>query len=153
MRFPGRVLRGVRARYVLQAGCPSYLGIATLDFEPLPGGRLGYDFVNALSEKWRTGPYADEVVEYSDALDRGIRLRLAGARFSDLTPFAGTSPPASFTESLDSGVRLGGAEDASVVAVRVVLRTIEIHDVDSSEVAFRRAGWLGAQQAIELDGR
>jgi hypothetical protein len=140
---------------VRQTGCPSYVGIATLDFEPLPYGRLGYAFVNGLGVG-PTGQHADELGEYVDALNNGIQLRLAGVRLTDLTYFANTTPPAAFAARLDAGIRLGDCVDASCadtpfIAVRVVLRGMKIHEVDSNEVAFRRAGWLGAQQTIDLN--
>ncbi|MFJ9692537.1 hypothetical protein [Kitasatospora sp. NPDC101183] len=36
--FPPRPVRGVRARYVHQAGCPSDYAIVTVDFEPWEAG-------------------------------------------------------------------------------------------------------------------
>ncbi|MCP3818189.1 hypothetical protein NLX86_08700 [Streptomyces sp. A3M-1-3] len=109
--FPPRPLRDIAVRHVRQAGCPSYVAFATLDFEPSADGAAGYAFVNVLPDE--TLPW-----EYAAALDEGVRLELA-----------------------ESCAHL-------TVGVRVVVRAARVHEVDSNETAFRRAGRLAVQEAL-----
>lgn len=149
MRFPRRALRDIDARYVRQTSCPSQVGVALLDFEPLSGGTPGYEFVNGLDPAETAGPRGDETAAYVAALDEGIRLCLAGVPFGDLGP--GIAPPAAFSARLRTGFPVGGDAGAPVVAVRVTVRRIRVHELDSCVPAFRRAGWRGARTAVDID--
>lgn len=73
-RFPPFPVRGVRARYVRQAGCPSDFADVTVDFEPWEDGLVlevacGAEIVGHFS----TG----ELREFHEAFAAGVREELA----------------------------------------------------------------------------
>ncbi len=71
--FPPRPLRGVRAAYVRQAGCPSSVAITVSDFEPR---EQGVEFEVA-DTRAVPGWSADEVFELHEAFGSGVREELA----------------------------------------------------------------------------
>ncbi|MER7519089.1 hypothetical protein [Streptomyces sp. NPDC126499] len=73
MSFPPRPLRGVRAVYARQAGCPSDFADVTVDFEPWEEG-VAFESHAALAIRGDADP--QEVAEYVTAAADGIREEL-----------------------------------------------------------------------------
>ncbi|MCC8477607.1 hypothetical protein LMJ41_06820 [Streptomyces globisporus] len=71
--FPPRPLRGVRAAYIRQAGCPSSVAIAVSDFEPWEQG-VEFEVADTSTVP---GWSADEVSELHEAFGSGVREELA----------------------------------------------------------------------------
>jgi elongation factor G len=122
-RFPTAPIRGIAARYARQSSGPGLYAAVTVDFEPHPGHLTGLD------------------IEVADG------LRLVGFGEHEGVPLAML---ASFLEALSSGIQDELADHyPGPVAARVVLRHISIHQVDSSELAFRGAGRAAVRLALE----
>ncbi|MFI9366887.1 hypothetical protein ACIG5E_38505 [Kitasatospora sp. NPDC053057] len=118
--FPPRPVRGVRARYVRQAGCPSSVADALVDFEP-----------------W----------------EEGVHLELAAGA----TVYGGTASEedlARYHAALAEGVRaeLAGQLPGVTVALALVVHRTVVHDVDTSEYAYRRAGQVAVREVLALLG-
>ncbi|MFH9347549.1 hypothetical protein [Kitasatospora sp. NPDC017646] len=118
--FPPRPVRGVRARHVRQAGCPSSVADATVDFEP-----------------W----------------EEGVHLEVA----TDATVHGGPVPQedlARYHAALAEGVRAELAEQLPgiPVALALVVHRTVVHDVDTSEYAYRRAGQVAVREVLALLG-
>ncbi|MBD0691768.1 hypothetical protein [Streptomyces sp. CBMA123] len=119
--FPPRPVRGVRARYVFQSGCPSAVADATVDFEPW---EEGVHLESARDATVYGGPVpAEELARYHGALVEGVRAELAE--------------------------QLPGA----VAALAIVVHRTVVHDTDTSEYAYRRAGRVAVREVLAvLDG-
>ncbi|WP_329359880.1 hypothetical protein [Streptomyces anulatus] len=76
MRFPAEPRRDVHVRYA-RPSCMGGFAWFTVDFEPLPDGRLGFEFVNPL------GP--DDIdAECAQEVSNGVLLWLIGTEPKDL---------------------------------------------------------------------
>ncbi|MBO1415079.1 hypothetical protein [Streptomyces sp. FH025] len=73
--FPPRPVRGVRARYVFQAGCPSDVADAVVDFEPWEEGVCVEAAPGATVHGDPASP--EELAHYHAALAQGVREELA----------------------------------------------------------------------------
>ncbi|NEC16916.1 hypothetical protein [Streptomyces parvus] len=71
--FPPRPLRGVKAAYIRQGGCPSFVAIAEADFEPWAQG-VEFEVADTSTVP---GWSADEVSELHEAFGSGVREELA----------------------------------------------------------------------------
>ncbi|MFI1784537.1 hypothetical protein [Streptomyces rubiginosohelvolus] len=71
--FPPRPLRGVKAAYIRQAGCPSSVAITVSDFEPWEQG-VEFEVADTSAVP---GWSADEVAELHEAFGSGVREELA----------------------------------------------------------------------------
>ncbi|MGW3331959.1 hypothetical protein ACWDF9_15580 [Streptomyces rubiginosohelvolus] len=71
--FPPRPLRGVKAAYIRQAGCPSSVAITVSDFEPWEQG-VEFEVADTSAVP---GWSADEVSELHEAFGSGVREELA----------------------------------------------------------------------------
>ncbi|WP_432006942.1 hypothetical protein [Streptomyces parvus] len=71
--FPPRSLRGVKAAYIRQAGCPSSVAITVSDFEPWEQG-VEFEVADTSAVP---GWSADEVSELHEAFGSGVREELA----------------------------------------------------------------------------
>ncbi|MFI9158953.1 hypothetical protein [Kitasatospora aureofaciens] len=118
--FPPRPVRGVRARYVFQGGCPGAVADAVVDFEPWEEGV--HLEVAAGATVYGGAASQEDLARYHAALAEGVRAELA--------------------EQLP---------DATVALALVVHRT-GVHDVDTSEYAYRRAGQVAVREALALLG-
>ncbi|MBV6701032.1 hypothetical protein KV557_28655 [Kitasatospora aureofaciens] len=78
--FPPFPIRGVRARYVRQAGCPSDFADVTVDFEPWEDGLV---FEVADGAEVAGGPAGSDLMVYHKAFVAGVREELA-ARAADV---------------------------------------------------------------------
>ncbi|MDR3033318.1 MAG: hypothetical protein LBV78_09465 [Kitasatospora sp.] len=72
--FPPRPLRGVRAVYARQAGCPADFADITVDFEPWEEG-VAFEVHADLHTRGSITP--DELAEYQEAVAIGIQEELA----------------------------------------------------------------------------
>ncbi|MGW6564129.1 hypothetical protein [Streptomyces sp. NPDC054975] len=72
--FPPRPLRGVRAVYARQAGCPSDFADVTVDFEPWEEGVV---FESSADLAIRGDATPEEAAEFQAAVADGIREELA----------------------------------------------------------------------------
>ncbi|MFF5505193.1 hypothetical protein [Streptomyces roseolus] len=72
--FPPRPLRGVRAVYARQAGCPSDFADVTVDFEP---GEEGVAFESSADLSLRGDATPEELAEFGAAVADGVREELA----------------------------------------------------------------------------
>ncbi|MGE7435724.1 MULTISPECIES: hypothetical protein [Kitasatospora] len=72
--FPPRPIRGVRARYARQAGCPSDFADVTVDFEPW---EEGFAFEAADSADVTEGSCREQLPGFHAALAAGMREELA----------------------------------------------------------------------------
>ncbi|MFF5969988.1 hypothetical protein ACFY7C_00530 [Streptomyces sp. NPDC012769] len=72
--FPPHPLRGVRAVYARQAGCPSDFADVTVDFEPW---EEGVAFASSADLAIRGDATSEEVAEFQAAVADGIREELA----------------------------------------------------------------------------
>lgn len=115
--FPPRPVRGVRARYVFQGGCPSAVADATVDFEPW---EEGVHLEVAAGATVRGDPEPGELARYHAALAEGVRAELA-------EQLPGTEP-----------------------ALALVVHHTVVHDVDTSEYAYRRAGRAAVREVLAL---
>ncbi|MFJ6513075.1 hypothetical protein ACIQMO_26925 [Streptomyces sp. NPDC091406] len=70
--FPPRPLRGVKAAYIRQAGCPSSVAITVSDFEPWEQG-VEFEVADTSTVP---GWSADEVSELHEAFGSGVREEL-----------------------------------------------------------------------------
>lgn len=165
MTFPPRALRDVRVCYT-QPSCMGGTADITVDFEPLPGGALGFEFVDAVD--W-TGS-ADELIpleelrDCADKVGEGILLNLLGMPREQMVPdtvrghrfqfpLSDTGASGTLTQALSQGVPLCGDAHRPLIAVRIVLRRARHHIVDSGPAIFRRAGHRAAHKAIrQIDG-
>ncbi|MFE5588073.1 hypothetical protein [Kitasatospora sp. NPDC056531] len=71
--FPPRPVRGVRARYVFQAGCPSDVADSTVDFEPWEDG---VHLEVAAGATVLGDPTPEDLARYHAALAEGVRVEL-----------------------------------------------------------------------------
>ncbi|MGW3233280.1 hypothetical protein [Kitasatospora sp. NPDC001095] len=72
--FPPRPVRGVRARYVRQAGCPGDVAIVTVDFEPW---EEGLHLESAPDATVDGGPDPEDLERFHAALAEGVSAELA----------------------------------------------------------------------------
>ncbi|MEU3431568.1 hypothetical protein [Streptomyces gardneri] len=72
--FPPRPLRGVRAVYARQAGCPSDFADVTVDFEPREEG-VAFESAAYLAIRGDATP--EELAEFQAAVADGLREELA----------------------------------------------------------------------------
>jgi translation elongation factor EF-G len=95
------------------------------------------------------GMVAIVTVDFEPLSQRGYEFEVAsGLRVSGLGGFDAVS--LAFLTALDDGIRGELAEDEHNVdaAVRVLLREVKVHPVDSSEHAFRAAGRKAVHLAL-----
>ncbi|WNF28632.1 hypothetical protein RI138_18330 [Streptomyces sp. C11-1] len=137
MRFPAEARRDVHVRYT-RPSCMGGFAWFTVDFEPLPDGRLGFAFVNPL------GP-EDIDAECAQAVSDGILLWLIGAARNEVVF---DRPPLPSTEELNAGVPVRADAGPGLIALRAVLRHSRLHEVDSLPWAHVRAGWRAADKAL-----
>ncbi|MFF2860845.1 hypothetical protein ACFVSX_13205 [Streptomyces rubiginosohelvolus] len=71
--FPTRPLRGVKAAYIRQAGCPSSVAITVSDFEPWEQG-VEFEVADTSGVPGRP---AEWVSELHEAFGSGVREELA----------------------------------------------------------------------------
>ncbi len=109
----------------------------TVDFEPLPDGRLGFDFVNPL------GP-EDIDAECAEAVSDGILLWLIGAGPQNVNF---DRPPLPTAKELAAGVLVRPDAGSGFIALRTVLRHSRLHPVDSLPWTHARAGWRAADKS------
>lgn len=110
----------------------------TVDFEPLPDGRLGFEFVNPL------GP-EDIDAECAQAVSDGVLLWLIGTERKEL--YSVYCPQLPTAKELDAGVPVRPEAGPGLIALRAVLRHSRVHPVDSLPLAHRRAGWRAADKS------
>ncbi|WP_258466331.1 hypothetical protein [Streptomyces sp. OUCMDZ-4982] len=138
MRFPSEARRDVQVRYTWPS-CMGGFAWFTVDFEPLPDGRLGFEFVNPL------GP--DDIgPECADAVREGILRWLTGATRNELTSH--DRPPLPTAEELATGVHVRPEAGPGLIALRAVLRHSRLHPVDSLPIAHLGAGWQAADKGL-----
>ncbi|MFC5747614.1 hypothetical protein [Actinomadura rugatobispora] len=141
--FPGRAVRGVEVRYGSVGNCAPDFAWFSLDFEPLPEGRLGYEFAGGLDHGFDA--YDRQVhEECAPAIERGVRLNLTGLPRPRSIVLSGAEPPAVPIDRLD------GEAGGPLLAVRVVLTRVRYHPVDSAPPVHRYAGWRAAHKARRL---
>ncbi|MEU6967162.1 hypothetical protein AB0A71_05355 [Kitasatospora aureofaciens] len=98
------------------------------------------------------GPFADAVVDF-EPWEEGVHLEVAAGA----TVYGGAASQedlARYHAALAEGVRAELAEqlpDATVALALVVHRT-GVHDVDTSEYAYRRAGQVAVREVLALLG-
>ncbi|MFJ2080603.1 hypothetical protein ACIOGW_36110 [Streptomyces anulatus] len=137
MRFPAEPRLDVRVRYA-RPSCMGGFAWFTVDFEPLPDGRLGFEFVNPL------GP--DDIdAECAQEVSNGILLWLAGTEPKDL--YSVHCPRLPTAKELDAGVPVRQGAGPGFIALRAVLRHSRVHPVDSLPLTHRRAGWHAADKS------
>ncbi|WP_157548154.1 hypothetical protein [Nonomuraea candida] len=140
-RFPARPVRGVAVRCWTAGNCAPDFASFTLDFEPLPGPRTGYEFV--ADRDYGLDEYELELHEMlAPMIDQGVRLNLTGEPRPRYATFMADTTPRAF--SID---RLDNAADGPAIALRVVLVSVRYHLVDSSEGIHQYAGWRAAHKA------
>ncbi|WP_045299814.1 hypothetical protein [Saccharothrix sp. ST-888] len=138
MRFPTEAHREVQVRYN-QPSCMGGFARVALDFEPLPDGELGFEFLSLV------GP--DEIEPYCvEPLAEGIRLWLLGVPRDRLVP--GRRPPVPDDGELRRGVPVRGEPGLGLIAVRAVLHDSRVHEIDSTPWAHLRAGRRAADKAL-----
>ncbi|MFE3503502.1 hypothetical protein [Kitasatospora sp. NPDC059160] len=115
--FPPRPVRGVRARYVFQGGCPSAVADATVDFEPWEEG-VHMEVADGATVRGTPGP--GDLDRCHAALVEGVRAELA--------------------EQLPG----------TVTALALVVHHTTVHDVDTGEYAYRRAGRVAVREVLAL---
>ncbi|MFJ4188842.1 hypothetical protein [Kitasatospora sp. NPDC089509] len=116
--FPPRPVRGVRARYVRQGGCPGAVADAVVDFEPW---EEGVHLEVAAGATVLGGPADGEgLARYHAALAEGVRAELA--------------------EQLPG----------TAVALALVVHRTVVHEVDTSEYAYREAGRAAVREVLAL---
>ncbi|AXB42872.1 hypothetical protein [Amycolatopsis albispora] len=137
MTFPGRAVRGLAIRTGNPANCAPDHTSFTLDFEPLPAGRSGYEFDADLD--YGFDDYHRELhEECAPAISQGVLLNLAGA---PKPRGYGELPPA-----------VDPAELGPSIAVRVVLVKVRYHLVDTSPAPHAAAAWEVTQRLREALG-
>ncbi|MFJ6609316.1 hypothetical protein ACIQPT_03465 [Streptomyces sp. NPDC091289] len=136
MRFPTEARHDVHVRYT-RPSCMGGFAWFTVDFEPLPDGRLGFAFVNPL------GP-EDIDEECAQAVSDGILLWLIGAGPQNLNI---DRPPLPTAKDLDAGVLVRPDAGPGLIALRAVLRHSRLHPVDSLPWTHTRAGWRAADKS------
>ncbi|CAD5963848.1 MULTISPECIES: hypothetical protein [Streptomyces] len=137
MRFPCEARRDVHVRYT-RPSCMGGFAWFTVDFEPLPDDRLGFEFVNPLG-------LADIDPECAQAVSEGILLWLTGAARDEIVF---DRPPLPTPEELEAGVPVRSDAGPGFIALRAVLRHSRLHEVDSIPWAHVRAGWRAADKAM-----
>ncbi|MFE1822522.1 hypothetical protein ACFW9S_26425 [Streptomyces anulatus] len=110
--------------------------VFTVDFEPLPDGRLGFEFVNPL------GP--DDIdAECAQEVSNGILLWLIGAGPQNVYFDRPLLPTA---KELAAGVPVRPDVGPGLIALRAVLRHSRLHPIDSLPWTHTRAGWRAADK-------
>ncbi|QFU90452.1 hypothetical protein [Amycolatopsis sp. YIM 10] len=142
MTFPGRAVRGLRFFNHRPANCaPDFVNF-TLDFEPLPGGRTGYEFAADLDYGFdEFGRYRHD--KCGSAISQGVLANLTGL-----------PRPSLFGElpSIDPREVDRLVPDGPPIAVRVVLAKVRYHDVDSAPGPHCAAAWDVTQRLREALG-
>ncbi|MEV5986253.1 hypothetical protein AB0L85_14680 [Streptomyces sp. NPDC052051] len=113
--FPPRPLRGVRAVYARQAGCPSDFADITVDFEPW---EEGIEFEVHADLRTRGFVTPDELAEYQKAVTIGIQEELTALEATTTVAVA-TVLRAVGIHEVDS--RAGAFRQAGRLAVRQAL--------------------------------
>ncbi|MFG2590349.1 hypothetical protein [Streptomyces sp. NPDC048438] len=137
MRFPAEARRDVHVRYT-RPSCMGGFAWFTVDFEPLPDGRLGFEFVNPLGTE-------DIDAECAQAVSDGILLWLIGAGRESLHSVHRPRLPSA--KELDAGVPVRPDAGPGLIALRAVLRHSRPHPIDSLPVTHTRAGWRAADKS------
>jgi hypothetical protein len=123
-KFPIHPIRDIEARYVKYAACGVF-AIVTVDFEP--GQGVGFELALAGDVRFVFGPDGGDC-EYRSVF--------------------------TYLDELAEGIREELAAEKQVLAdVKVILRRMVIHPVDSNERSFRAAGKLAARAALEYANR
>ncbi|XVQ15710.1 hypothetical protein ACQP1W_25290 [Spirillospora sp. CA-255316] len=142
-RWPARAVRDVEVRYGTVGNCAPDFAWFRLDFEPLPEGRSGYEFIDDLD--YGFDRYDREMhEEYAPWISLGVRLNLTGRPQARYVTLAESEPPAVPIDRLD------GVAGGPLIAVRVVLTRVRYHAVDSGDGVHRYAGWRAAHKARRL---
>ncbi|WP_228925248.1 hypothetical protein [Streptomyces sp. DH7] len=135
MRFPAEARRDVHVRYT-RPSCMGGFAVFTVDFEPLPEERLGFEFVNPL------GP--DDIdAECAQEVSNGILLWLIGAGPQNVYFDRPLLPTA---KELAAGVPVRPDVGPGLIALRAVLRHSRLHPIDSLPWTHTRAGWRAADK-------
>jgi elongation factor G len=113
--FPPRPLRGIRARFVRQAGCPSDFAAVTVDFEPW---EEGFAFEVAPGATLLGNPGQHDLATYHTALVAGMRAELAELP-ADLVVAVAVVLHCTVVHDVDS--HAGAFHQAGRVAVREAL--------------------------------
>ncbi|MEU0163279.1 hypothetical protein ABZ154_31920 [Streptomyces sp. NPDC006261] len=137
MRFPAEAHRDVHVRYA-RPSCMGGFAWFTVDFEPLPDGRLGFEFVNPLRPD-------DIDAECAQEVSNGVLLWLIGTERKDL--FSVDCPQLPTAKELDAGAPVRPDVGPGLIALRAVLRHSRVHPVDSLPLIHRRAGWRAADKS------
>ncbi|MBW3709702.1 hypothetical protein DTB58_38690 [Streptomyces griseus] len=135
MRFPAEARRDVHVRYT-RPSCMGGFAVFTVDFEPLPDRRLGFEFVNPL------GP--DDIdAECAQEVSNGILLWLIGAGPQNVYI---DRPPLPTPKELAAGVPVRPDAGPGLIALRAVLLHSRHHPIDSLPWTHARAGWRAADK-------
>ncbi|NYE50881.1 hypothetical protein HDA32_006001 [Spinactinospora alkalitolerans] len=163
MLFPPRAVRGVRVHYA-RPSCQGGTADVSVDFEPLPDGAPGFEFVDAVdwSRSADDAVPPEELRDCADAVGEGVLLTLSGVPWTEMVlsapgtvrghrfrfPPGDADAPGTFAHALARGVPLLGEADRPLIATRVVLRRARHSIIDSFPGVFRRAGHQAARKAI-----
>lgn len=138
MTFPGRAVRGLKFFNHRPGNCAPDFVLFTLDFEPLPDGRTGYEFVADLDYGFDEFEQACHD-ECAPAISQGVLINLAG---SPKPKLFGEAPPLPEVHTVDG----------QPIALRVVLAKVRYNLVDSAPGPHRAGAWEVTRRLREALG-